>query len=99
VIGNAAYPESPLRNPLHDATDMAQALQQLGFTVTLLRDADQRTMEEAVHTFTSTASRGSVGLFYFSGHGVQIEGQNYLLPVRSVFREPADVKYRAVAAT
>jgi uncharacterized caspase-like protein len=98
VIGNAAYPASPLRNALHDATDMAGLLRRLGFTVTLLHDADQRTLEEAIQTFTSATPRASVGLFYFSGHGVQLEGQNYLIPVGGVFREPADVKYRAVAA-
>jgi uncharacterized caspase-like protein len=98
VIGNAAYPEQPLRNPLNDATDMAETLRRFGFVVTLLRDADKPTMERAVDAFTTGVPPGSVGLFFFSGHGAQIEGHNYLLPLGAAFREPSDVKYRAVAA-
>jgi uncharacterized caspase-like protein len=98
VIGNTKYPDSPLRNPANDATDMAALLRQLGFTVRLLLDADQRTIERAIQDFTSHVPRGSVGLFYFSGHGVQIDGLNYLIPIGGVFHEPSDVKYRAVSA-
>ena len=97
VIGNAAYPENPLGNPGNDASDMAALLQRLGFSVTLVRDADKRTMEEAVRTFTTEVPKGSLGLFYFSGHGAQLDGFNYLLPVGR-FREPSDVKYGAVPA-
>jgi putative tryptophan/tyrosine transport system substrate-binding protein len=97
VIGNAAYSESPSRNPINDATDLAALLQRLGFTVTLRRDADRRTMERAIEDFTSGVPPGSVGLFYFSGHGAQIDGLNYLIPTGERFREVSDVKYRAVA--
>jgi len=97
VIGNAAYPEQPLRNPLNDATDMAETLRRFGFVVTLLRDADKPTMERAVDDFTTGVPPGSVGLFFFSGHGAQIAGQNYLLPLGAAFREPSDVQDRAVA--
>jgi uncharacterized caspase-like protein len=98
VIGNASYPDYPLRNAVNDATDLAGILRQLGFTVTLLIDADKATMERAIEAFTSGVQPGSVGLFYFSGHGVQIEGLNYLIPNRGRFHEPSDVKYHAVLA-
>jgi uncharacterized caspase-like protein len=98
VIGNTKYPDSPLRNPANDATDIAALLRSLGFTVRLLLDADQQTIERAIQDFTTHVPRDSVGLFYFSGHGVQIDGLNYLLPIGGVFREPSDVKYRAVPA-
>ncbi len=85
LIGNAAYAHSPLRNPVNDATDMATMLRRLGFEVTLIRDADKPTMERAIGDFTRGVPQGSVGLFYFSGHGAQIEGLNYLLPVGAEF--------------
>ena len=74
VIGNAAYADSPSRNPVNDATDMAAALRQLGFEVTLLRDARRRQMNDAVRAFGRRLRQGGVGLFYFAGHGLQVAG-------------------------
>jgi caspase domain-containing protein len=98
LIGNAAYPDSPLSNPVHDATDLASLLRRLGFEVTLQRDADRPTMEQAIDRFTQGVPRGSAGLFFFAGHGVQIEGVNYLIPIGTRFMAASDVKYQAVAA-
>jgi len=98
LIGNATYAQSPLRNPVHDATDMATLLRSLGFEVTLHANADKPTMERAIVDFTRGVPAGSIGLFYYSGHGVQIEGLNYLLPIGGAFTQPTDVKYHAVAA-
>src|SRR5712691_5354458 len=98
IIGNASYADSPLRNPINDATDMDPMLRRLGFEVTLVRDADKPTMERTIGDFTRGVPRGSVGLFFFSGHGAQIDGLNYLLPVGVGFTQPTDVKYHAVAA-
>ena len=98
VIGNAAYPESPLSNPINDATDLAALLRRLGFDVTLHRNADKPTMEKAIDSFTQGVPRGSAGLFFFAGHGVQIEGVNYLVPLGARFSAASDVKYHAVAA-
>jgi uncharacterized caspase-like protein len=61
--------------------DMARGLRQLGFEVMELRDADHQRMEEGVEQFTRQLGRGGVGLFYYSGHGVQVSGLNYLIPV------------------
>ena len=61
---------------------MAKALEEAGFDVTVATDADQAAMEKAVHAFGAEAkAKGGVGLFYFSGHGAQISGENYLIPV------------------
>jgi TPR repeat protein len=98
VIGNAAYPTKPLTNTINDASDVATVLRRLGFDVTLHRDADKPTMEQAIDLFTQEAPRGSAGLFFFAGHGVQIDGVNYLVPIGAQFRAASDVKYRAVAA-
>ena len=98
VIGNARYQTSPLRNPINDATDMAAMLRKLGFAVTLVTDADQRTMEKSVRTFGRRLRRGGVGLFYYAGHGIQVGGRNYLIPVDAEIETESDVKYEAVDA-
>jgi uncharacterized protein YkwD len=96
VIGNAAYEKAPLDNPVNDASDMAETLMQLGFEVTALNDASRREMEEAIETFSQKLRQGGVGLFYYAGHGVQIQGENYLIPVGSRINREQDVKYEAV---
>lgn len=98
VIGNGAYKDAPLRNPVNDATDMASALKDLGFEVTLKTDADQRSIEESIRQFGNDLRSGGVGLFYFAGHGIQHSGINYLIPVQANIKSEADVKYEAVDA-
>jgi hypothetical protein len=98
VIGNSQYATAPLRNPGNDAEAMARTLRQVGFVVTLLQDADQATIDHAVHTFSQRLSNENVGLFYFSGHGMQVHGKNYLLPVGAAITAEEDVQYRAVVA-
>jgi hypothetical protein len=99
VIGNAAYVYGPLANAGNDAADMAKALEDDGFSVTLLTDAGQQAMDEAIAAFgESLKQKGGVGLFYFSGHGVQVAGENYMLPIGDALQKESDVKYKAVAA-
>jgi uncharacterized caspase-like protein len=98
VIGNAAYLEHPLNNPVNDATDLADTLRRLNFQVTLLTNADKPTMELAVEDFTQGVVGHTAGLLFFAGHGVQMEGLNYLIPVGASFKMASDVKYRAVSA-
>lgn len=82
VIGNGAYRDAPLRNPVNDARDMAAKLRELGFQVIERFDADRQTMRMALREFEQQLSqRRGVGLFYYAGHGVQLKGQNYLIPV------------------
>jgi uncharacterized caspase-like protein len=96
VIGNAAYEMGLLRNPVHDANDMATALRQLGFEVTLLRDAALRPMVEAIDLFNHQLRQGGVGVFYFAGHGVQVGGENYLIPLQTRIEHERDVRSEAV---
>ena len=98
VIGNSNYQHtSPLRNPANDARSMSQVLKQLGFAVTALVDADQRTMETEIARFGETLRRNEgVGLFYYAGHGMQVGGENFLLPVGIDPKTEADIKYDAV---
>jgi hypothetical protein len=98
VIGNSDYSFGPLRNPRNDAEAMAKALEEAGFDVTVATDADQAAMEKAVHAFgAKLKARGGVGLFYFSGHGAQINGENYLIPVSLTSAE--EIKSGSVSAT
>jgi len=96
VIGNAAYSEDALTNPANDANDVAEALRSLGFEVTLVLDADLKAMEEALDTFSRQLNRGGVGVFYYAGHGVQVEGENYLIPLTANLTRQNDVRYEAV---
>jgi formylglycine-generating enzyme required for sulfatase activity len=95
-MGNAAYETGPLRNPVNDATDMAAALQRLGFEVTLLRDAKLRAMEEAIEAFSVKLRKGGVGLFYFAGHGVQVAGENYIVPIGARISREQDVRFETI---
>jgi formylglycine-generating enzyme required for sulfatase activity len=81
VIGNGTYKKAPLLNPLNDADDMTQVLEQAGFKVTKLKNASLQEMKTAIQAFGRELNDGSVGLFYFAGHGVQHQGENYLFPI------------------
>jgi len=81
VIGNGGYREAPLKNPPSDARAMAQALAACGFKVSLVVDADRAAMFKAVREFGERIRGGGVGLFYYAGHGMQVRGANYLIPV------------------
>lgn len=97
VIGNASYASSPLANPANDANAMSQVLTGQGFTVYLALNVDLKQMDQAVRLFGGELAKGSgVGLFYFAGHGVQVGGDNYLLPIGHNINAENDVKYQAV---
>jgi hypothetical protein len=98
VIGNSTYSSGPLKNPVNDADDMAAALKRAGFTVTLKKDANLQEMVEAIEEFGNTLKKGGVGLFYYAGHGVQVSGINYLLPISARINKESDVRFQAVDA-
>jgi uncharacterized caspase-like protein len=96
VIGNAAYPVGPLQNAGKDATDITAMLRRLSFEVTLLRNAPLQEMEEAVHAFNLRLREGGMGLFYFAGQGVQVDGEHYLIPINARIARQQDVRYQAL---
>ncbi|MEM9059243.1 MAG: SUMF1/EgtB/PvdO family nonheme iron enzyme [Pseudomonadota bacterium] len=101
VIGNGAYAFSPLRNPVNDADSMASALRQTGFDVTQATDVGLRAFKSAVSVFARRvrgAGPEAVALFYFAGHGVQIDGRNLLLPVDVDLATATDLEYSSVEA-
>jgi uncharacterized caspase-like protein len=81
IIGNAAYAVGRLNNPVIDARAIAQTLRGLGFEVIAREDLDYQKMRRAVADFGDRIAGGGVGLFYYSGHGIQVNGRNYLVPV------------------
>lgn len=96
VIGNGAYSSGLLRNPANDADAMAAQLLKLGFSVILKKNADLQTMEEAMGELGYQLRRGGVGLFFYAGHGLQVNGVNYLVPVGAKINRASDVKYEAM---
>ena len=98
VIGNANYKEAPLSNPVNDARAISAALQESGFTVILRENTDQRSMLAALREFGDKLRGGGTGLFYYAGHGMQIKGRNYLIPVGANVEREDEVAYSAVDA-
>ncbi len=96
IIGNAAYKESPLANPVNDAQDMANALKACGFQVDLHLNVTAREIKEAIRGFGQQLQKGGVGLFYFAGHGIQVNGQNYLIPLDANIQKEQDIEHEAV---
>ncbi len=97
VIGNASYKQGPLRNPVNDAKDMAAALQEQGFEVIQVANLDRRKFQETVRTFTTKLRGYDVGLVFYAGHGVQVQGKNYLIPVDADLQTEADVQFNCYA--
>jgi uncharacterized caspase-like protein len=98
VIGNGAYQQDRLRNPVNDATDMAESLRELGFKVILRTDANQRQMKRSLREFRTELRRGGVAMFYYAGHGVQHRGRNYLIPVGADIEAESDIEDESVDA-
>ena len=97
VIGNDNYSSMPrLNNAVNDARSMSDALRQANFEVMSFSNLDKRRMEEALRNFTGKLGRDDVGLFYYSGHGIQADNRNFLIPVGENVKKTSDVSYEGV---
>jgi uncharacterized caspase-like protein len=97
VIGNSAYANTvPLTNPGNDVADIAAALRRLDFQVIEGRDLDKRSMERTVRQFAVELPGTDVALFYYAGHGMQIGGQNYLVPTDAKLTGEGDLDFESV---
>jgi hypothetical protein len=96
VIGNGAYAIGPLRNPVNDARAMARSLGDTGFHVILVENATQAGMQRAIRNFGNHIAKGGVGLFYYAGHGIQIKGRNYLIPVNADIAHEDEIEFSAI---
>ncbi|HVT52797.1 MAG TPA: SUMF1/EgtB/PvdO family nonheme iron enzyme [Dongiaceae bacterium] len=104
VIANGDYGGEigSLKNPVSDGKLIAASLQKVGFKVTLLTDGDQRKMKQALLDFgqaLSDAGPTGTALFYYAGHGIQLNGENYLVPVGAKIRREGDVGLEALSAS
>lgn len=98
VIGNSRYETMPLKNPANDARAMARMLRDRGFQVIQQEDATKAQMEAAIDQFGRSLTAGSVGLVFYAGHGMQVNGRNYLIPVDAQIEAESSVRLRAVDA-
>ncbi|MBP6279469.1 MAG: SUMF1/EgtB/PvdO family nonheme iron enzyme [Rhodocyclaceae bacterium] len=98
IVGNSDYKSAPLENPANDASDLANALEKKGFKVLVRENVGERGLKEAVDTFAKYLQKGGIGLFFFAGHGIQVKGENYLMPVDIGFDSETDIAYKGVSA-
>jgi TonB family protein len=99
VIGNATYKVNPLKNPVNDSTDMARSLRSVGFDVIEANNTTLAQMREATRRFADKLGNSDVGLVYYSGHGVEVKGKNYLIPVNADIRREYEVVDQAFDAS
>ncbi len=98
VIGNSAYPGSNrLANPINDAKAMTAKLRSLGFKVTEIANATREQMVRGLSEFSKTASRADLTLLFYAGHGVQIAGTNYMIPIDMSLNDASQATLQAVS--
>ena len=89
VIGNGNYQHSSqLKNPRNDASDVAEALRDIGFDVVEGFDLDRRGMEQKIRAFSDKLETSKLALFFYAGHGLQVDGRNYLVPIDAKLTRP-----------
>ena len=98
VLGNGAYKIAPLKNPANDAEDMAKALREMGFEVIHKENANRKVMKKAIKDFGRRLRYAGIGLFYYAGHGIQVNGNNFLIPINADIETESDVEFEAVDA-
>ncbi|MBL4786431.1 MAG: SEL1-like repeat protein [Cohaesibacteraceae bacterium] len=97
VIGNSTYTEvSPLRNPQNDANALAKSLEDLDFKVVLGIDLDHRGFIKKIKEFSKVSAGADVALFFYAGHGLQVDGSNFLLPVDAAIADETDLAFEAI---
>ncbi|NVK01632.1 MAG: caspase family protein [Oceanospirillaceae bacterium] len=97
VIGNANYTnQDPLKNPINDAKAVSAKLEEVGFEVSYRENLGVRDFGRALADFERSLTGSDISLFYYAGHGIEIDKQNYLIPVDADIRSPSDVRYETV---
>jgi formylglycine-generating enzyme required for sulfatase activity len=99
VIGNADYDAvNTLKNPTNDAEDMASTLRELGFEVIEATNVSLKDFDRAIDEFGKRLKKGGVGLFFYAGHGIQVDGINYLVPTDANLQSEGDTQYECLPA-
>lgn len=99
VIGNAAYKNAPLKNPVNDAKAITIKLKEFNFEVIEIVNQNRIDIYKAIRRFGEKLKRADVGFFYYAGHGMQVNGENYLIPVNSPIESEDEVPYNAINAS
>jgi len=98
VVGNSHYQHStPLPNPLNDAQEIGRVLTKLGFDTEVVLDASKTMFDSALRRFGNRSENAGAALFFYSGHGLEVDGINYLLPIDAQLLHKRDLKYETVA--
>ena len=96
VIGNSAYQNTPpLANPKNDANEMGKVLKRVGFDVDVVVDATKPQMDQALRRFGNKLDGSSAAVFYYAGHGIQVDGVNYILPIDAALKNERDSTWEA----
>lgn len=99
VIGNSSYLQAPLRNPANDARAVAGTLRELGFEVIHHENLPLDGMLDALRDFAVKSAASQVRVFYYAGHGSQLKGRNFLIPVDAQFKDEEELPRKAASAT
>ena len=98
IIGNAHYTHAgPLANPANDANDIATALKELGFNVVLGLDLDKPAFDAKVREFSASLADADTAVLFYAGHGLQVAGRNYLVPVDADLKSERDLDFQAIS--
>lgn len=99
VIGNNEYekPLTTLNNPINDAKAIKSILETRGFEVIYRENTSKREFRETLEAFYQKIRRGAVGLLYFAGHGIEVGGQNYLIPTNAKLKKKLDAEFESIA--
>ena len=98
VIGNGAYRDAPLRNPVNDARLMRNLLRKAGFSVTIVENARKNELVNAIRRFGRSLRSSNAALFYYSGHGNQYKGLNWLIPIGAKIQRESDIEFEGLNA-
>ena len=97
VIGNGSYRKDELKNPVNDANAIASSLRDLGFEVTLAKNLGASEMDAVIKEFSKRLPEGAIAVFYYAGHGVQVDGENYLIPTDAELEKQQEVQWETIA--
>jgi pSer/pThr/pTyr-binding forkhead associated (FHA) protein len=98
VIGNSSYKDAPLKNPVNDANDISKMLSSMGFDVIKGIDLDRRQLRLNIREFGKRLKHSEMGFFYYAGHGVQYNGENYLVPLNTDITSEAEIADEAISS-
>jgi hypothetical protein len=92
VIGNKSYVNAPLKNPINDAISIGNKLTSIGFKVLSVLDGNYESIEKAIYRFGQLAENSRFSLVYYSGHGIQVSGRNYIIPIGVKITKKRDLR-------